>query len=162
MLEEQLREELIGLLDDGWAHAGPERLLADFPLDRINEYPPNAPYTPWHLLEHMRFCQQELLELIEAEVMPDYTWPDDFWPATDRMATAQEWTETLEAFFTDLQRLKDLAMQGDLMSPCRHNPKASLLHALFNIAAHNHHHLGEFAILRQVMGTWPADRNATG
>ena len=155
---EMLRKELLMLLDNGRAYETQEAILAGFPARAINAFPPNVPYTPWHLLEHIRFCQQEILEQIEADEMPDYTFPDDFWPAPDARATPEMWNESVTQFFLDRDRLMDLAQEGDLAAPCRHNPDATLLHALFNIAAHNHYHFGEFAVLRSVMLTWPENR----
>ena len=31
-----------------------EQAVADFPAEAINRKPPQVPYTPWHLLEHLR------------------------------------------------------------------------------------------------------------
>lgn len=158
-MEDHLRHELIGLLNNGWAYADPAEILADFPEEQMNSFPPNVPYTPWHLLEHIRFCQQEILEQIEAEVMPTYAFPDDFWPDRDAVATREMWDKSVRQFFHDRDRFMDIARREDLTSLCRNNDKASILHALFNIAAHNHYHFGEFSILRQVMQTWPAGHN---
>ena len=55
-------------------------VVADFPMQHINTRPPHVDYTPWQLLEHMRFTQRDILEYIED---PEYrlpSWPDDYWP----------------------------------------------------------------------------------
>ena len=39
-----------------------------------------------------------------------------------------------------------------------HGDGQTILREILLVADHNAHHLGEFAILRQVMGTWPAGR----
>ena len=39
-----------------------------------------------------------------------------------------------------------------------HAPGYTLLREALLVADHNAYHLGEFAILRQVMGTWPRER----
>ena len=39
--------------------------IAEFPMEHINTRPPNVPYTPWHLLEHMRIAQRDILDYIE-------------------------------------------------------------------------------------------------
>ena len=155
---ELLRDELHMLLDNGRAYETQEAILAAFPARAINAFPPQVPYTPWHLLEHIRFCQQEILEQIEAEGMPEYVFPDDFWPPRDATATPAMWNASIAQYFDDRDRLMELAREADLTAPCRNNPGVSLLHALFNVAAHNHYHFGEFAVLRSVMQTWPPDR----
>ena len=69
-------------------------VVADFPMEHINTRPPNVPYTPWHLLEHIRITQRDILEYIED---PEYrlsTWPDDYWPKPDRQADAAAWKKT--------------------------------------------------------------------
>ena len=69
--------------------------VADFPMRHINTRPPNVPYTPWHLLEHMRIAQRDILEYIED---PEYrlpAWPDDYWPKPDDKADAAAWKKTI-------------------------------------------------------------------
>lgn len=155
-MDDQVRQELKGLLDTGWAHEGPLLILADFPMDRANEVAPGLPYSPWQLLEHIRFCQQEVLEQIEAEVMPSYNWKVDFWRKDS--ATPEMWQESVNRFFADNARLQELALTAELHAPCRNRADVSILHAILNVAAHNHYHLGEFSALRSVMGTWPPRR----
>ena len=60
-------------------------VVADFPMKHVNTRPPNVPYTPWHLLEHMRIAQRDILEYIED---PEYrlpSWPDDYWPKPEAL-----------------------------------------------------------------------------
>ena len=39
-----------------------------------------------------------------------------------------------------------------------HTPAHTILREVRVVGAHNAYHIGEFAILREVMGTWPAGR----
>ncbi len=39
--------------------------VADFPDWAINERAPNVTYTPWHLIEHLRITQWDMLRYIE-------------------------------------------------------------------------------------------------
>jgi hypothetical protein len=59
-----LREELLALLEGGNAHMGFEGVIADFPLGHINSKVPNSPYSFWHLVEHLRIAQWDILEFI--------------------------------------------------------------------------------------------------
>jgi hypothetical protein len=156
------RHHLRMLLGDGHAHMGFDAAVADFPAEAMNTPVPNAPYTPWHILEHMRRTQRDSLDYMLRE---DYTapaWPDDFWPARDATTDAAGWQETLDAFRADLAEYVRIATDEtiDLGTPIPTNPAHDYLRSIFIIAAHNHHHLGEFAALRQVMGTWPPDHEA--
>ena len=49
-----------------------EDAVADFPMKHINTRPPNIAYSPWHLLEHMRPAQRDILDYIRN---PDYRAP---------------------------------------------------------------------------------------
>lgn len=51
-----LREQLPHLLRGGCPHMSFEEAVADFPLEFIDVRPPNVPYTPWHLIEHLRIA----------------------------------------------------------------------------------------------------------
>ncbi|HEY7600446.1 MAG TPA: hypothetical protein VH741_11010, partial [Candidatus Limnocylindrales bacterium] len=56
--------------------------VADFPAWAINQRPPNVGYTPWHIVEHLRITQWDMLRYIDdptGHVSPD--WPVGYWPA---------------------------------------------------------------------------------
>lgn len=65
MREEKLmRKELLALLEGGNAHFTFQEVLAELPLECINQNPPNTPYTFWHFVEHLRIAQWDILEFI--------------------------------------------------------------------------------------------------
>jgi hypothetical protein len=75
-----LRDELVALLRGGNAHMSFDEAVEDFPQESINEpmpgssRPPGVPLTPWHLLEHMRLAQRDILGFIvdPKHVSPEY------------------------------------------------------------------------------------------
>ncbi len=157
-MDTALREQLLHLLRGGNAHLSFDEAVADFPMTAINARPPNVPYTPWHLLEHLRRAQWDILDFIRN---PDYQamkWPDDYWPAPDAEADAAAWEKTVSAFHADLKAVEDLVNdpQTDLATAIPHGDGQTVLREILLVADHNAYHIGEFAILRQVMGTWGA------
>jgi hypothetical protein len=52
--DKTIREQLHALLSGGNAHMSFAEAVSGFPLKEINRRLPNASYTVWHLLEHMR------------------------------------------------------------------------------------------------------------
>ena len=158
--EHDLRQHVLQLLRGGNAHLTFEDAVTGFPMDRINDRPPNVPYSPWHLLEHLRIAQWDILEFVRnpAHVSPE--WPRGYWPDPDETADAARWQQTLRVFREDMAALEMLAEDDsvDLGALLPHAPGYTLLRELLLVADHNAYHLGEFAILRQVMGTWPAGR----
>ena len=157
---ELVRRQLIELLEAKGAHLPFEAAVADFPPDAINRYVPDSPYTPWHLLEHIRYAQFDILDYIRNRGYLEPTWPDEYWPARDATATAEQFQETLASFRRDRDALRDLVADSatDLFATIPDTPGHTIFREIRITGAHNAYHIGEFAILRQVMGTWPADR----
>lgn len=157
--ERVLREQILKLLRGGNAHATFDDVVADFPMDRINDRPPHVSYSPWHLLEHIRIAQWDILEFVRNPRHVSPEWPRGYWPAPDEIADEARWQQTLRDFRADLAAVEALAEDDsiDLTAPIPHAPGYTVLRELLLVADHNAYHIGEFGILRQVMGTWPAN-----
>ncbi len=154
--DEVLRENLAALLTGEYARMPFEDAVKDFPLERINENFPNADYTPWDLLEHLRIAQWDILDFIKN---PDYKylkWPDDYWPKKGKKATAANWEKSVNGFKKDFQELEEMVKnpQTDLFKEVLWGEGQTFLREIVTVANHNAFHLGEFAIMRQAMGTW--------
>ena len=158
------RDEIVTTLSTGNAFESWQDIVRDFPEDRINERPPNVPYTFWHLLEHIRFCQWEVLEKLVTGKQVEANWPDDFWPPHDKQVDPFQWHETIRQFETDLERMKDFVRDEnrDLLAPAIPGADYTALASVMSVAEHNAYHFGEFAILRQVSGTWDAAHGGNG
>jgi len=155
-----LRKELLTLIDGRGAHMPFDVAVSEFPDDAINRQPPNVPYTPWHLLEHVRLTQRDILDYIRdrAYVAPD--WPEDYWPSRDLVATPERFAQTIERFLSDRAELREIVADPatDLLATIPNTPGHTILREVRLVGDHNAYHVGEFAVLRQVMGTWPPDR----
>lgn len=158
--DELMRTHLLQLLDGRGAHMTFDEAVAEFPMDRINAAPPNVVYTPWHLLEHLRITQRDILDFVRDPVYAELPWPEGYWPAGGARADPAAWRHTLDKFREDLGELRAMVAdpQVDLGAPLPYGRGHSLLREALLVADHNAYHVGEFAILRQVMGTWPAGR----
>ncbi len=157
-----LREQLLALLRGGNAHMNFDQAVADFPLDHINTKPPTVPYTSWHLVEHIRRAQLDILEFIRD---PDYVspeWPSGYWPTQDATTDQAGWEKSILDFRADLESIKEMVKdpRTDFFSPIPHAPGYNIFREILLVADHNAYHIGEFAILRQVMSTWPNTRKS--
>jgi hypothetical protein len=152
-----VREQLIELLDGVGAHMTFEEAVADFPDDAINRRPPRVSYTPWHILEHLRLTQYDILEYVRNPAWVSPPWPAGYWPAPDAVATPEEFATTIDAFLADRAALRAMVVDRttDLLAVISGSPGHTLLREVRVDADHNAYHVGEFAILREVMGTWP-------
>ena len=152
-----LREQLTNLLMERQAHMIFEDAVANFPEEQINSRPPNLDYSFWHLLEHIRFCQYDILDYIQN---PDYVtppFPDGYWPNKGKDCTVEDWQQTIEQFHTDRQALLTIIEnpETDLYSPIPHGWDGhNILREIHIVADHNAYHIGEFGILRQMLNLW--------
>jgi hypothetical protein len=155
-----LRQQLLELVEGHGAHMPYDAAVADFPADAINRRPSNVPYTPWHLLEHIRIAQADILDYIRNRAYIAPNWPEEYWPDRSAVATPARFAETVAAFQADRQALRDLVAdpETDLLATIPGTSGHTILREVRLVGDHNAYHIGEFAILRQVMGTWPADR----
>lgn len=162
MDDQALRRELLELLYGRGAHMGFDEAVADFPVEALNRRPPNVPYSPWQLLEHLRLTQRDIVEYVQDPgAYTERAWPEEYWPAPDATASQPEFEATLEGFRADREALRKLVEDPsiDVLAVLPATPGHSLAREIRVVGDHNAYHIGEFAILRQVMGTWPAGRS---
>ncbi len=146
------------LLTGEQSHMTFDDAVADFPARAINERAPNVTYTPWHLVEHLRITQWDMLRYIEdptGHVSPE--WPIDYWPAPDATTDAAGFQRSVDSFRADLRALQAVAGDEsvDLFVILEGTPDHTPYCGIRIIGNHNSYHVGEFAALRQVMGSWP-------
>lgn len=152
-----VRQQLVNMLNVQQAHMLFEDAVKDFPQAHINTRPPHVDYSFWHLLEHIRFCQWDILDYI---INPDYQhveWPKGYWcdPAEDTDSAG--WQQTIQQFYDDQQALIKLVLDPatDIYAQIPHGAQGhNIVREINIVATHNAYHVGEFGILRQVMGLW--------
>jgi hypothetical protein len=154
--EKLLRDELIFHLTVGHAHMSFEDAVADFPLDKVNALFPNGDYTFWHLLEHIRRTQNDILDFMVHSNYKDKKWPEAYWPGKNEKATKKEWDTTIKSFLKDREQLEKLVAdpKTDLYKKLPHGTGQTVMREIIVVTDHNAYHLGEFAIMRQVLNAW--------
>jgi hypothetical protein len=155
--EDTMRKELLALLDGGNAHFTFEEVLADLPLDYINAKPPDTPYSLWHFVEHLRIAQWDILEFIRNPAHRSPEYPAGYRPRPEEVPDVAGWKDSCDRFLADLEALKDLVRDEgvDLLAPLPHAAGYNIFREILLAADHNAYHIGEIAIIRQVMGLWP-------
>lgn len=154
--EQALREHVSRQLSWSSAHQDAASILADVPEDVRGAAPAGLPYTPWQLLEHLRRAQHDILEFCRD---PDYTaptWPDDYWPDGPAPPSADAWNESVGRFLDDLHAMQTLVEDPalDLFAAIPHGDGQTYLREALLAADHNAYHLGEFVVLRRLLGAW--------
>lgn len=152
-----LREQLVNTLDKRQAHQRFDQVVADFPEEHFNTRAANLGYSFWHLLEHIRIAQWDILDYIDNPNYQYLAFPDDYWPDLNRDADTASWNETIPAIRADLQSLIDIVNDPtrDLCAQIPHGqPGHSILREILVVAAHNSYHIGEFGVLRGMLDLW--------
>jgi hypothetical protein len=155
--DQVLRQQLVNLLRVAQAHAPFEAVVADFPMERINDRAPNVTYSSWHLLEHIRLTQRDILDFIRDPNYEERPWPSSYWPAPDARADSAAWQRTIRDYLADRDALERIVLDPatDLTAPLPAGETYTILREILVVADHTAYHVGEFGILRQVMSTWP-------
>ncbi len=154
--ERPLREHVVKLLISRQAHVDLDTALANLP-DKLQGSKMEAlSFTPWQLLEHMRIAQWDILEFSRnpKHVSPEF--PAGYWPATEAPSEEGSWSESVEAFRSDLKAMVDLVSNPttDLFAPIPHGTGQTILREALLVADHNAYHLGQLVMVRRGLGCW--------
>ncbi|MDE1871106.1 MAG: DinB family protein [Candidatus Micrarchaeota archaeon] len=151
-----VREQLLSLLKGGNAHIRFNDAVRGFPAKHINSTLPNVPYSFWHLLEHMRITQNDILDFIENPRYRYLGWPKDYWPRKGSMATKRDWGDSIASFNSDSERLQGIVRNPkiDLYAKIPHGTGQSIAREIMLVADHTAYHLGEFVVMKRAIGEW--------
>lgn len=152
-----LRQQLINLLSVQQAHMSFASAIDDFPEAHINTKPPQATYSFWHLIEHIRICQLDILDYIRNPQYIAPAFPEGYWPAVDAITDLAGWEQTCAQFERDLATLVAIVDDPvtDLFAQIPHGmPGHNILREVLIVADHNAYHIGELAVLRQTLDLW--------
>lgn len=154
--DKALREQLATFLQGDQAHMSLADAVKGFPVKDMNVRPRNVPYTFWHLLEHIRIAQWDIVEFIKNPNYEELKFPDDYWPKKNAKATKKDWDHTLAQYASDLREMIAIVKdpKTDLHARIPHGDGQTILREAVLIVDHNAYHIGEFAILRQVASKW--------
>lgn len=157
--EEYIRDELVFHLTKGHAHMTFEEAVADFPVTKMNSVFMNGDYTFWHLLEHIRRTQADILDFIVNKEYKEPKWPEDYWPKKSEKATETNWDKTVKGFLKDQKSLVKLIRDTNtnLYTKIPKGTGQTLFREIWVVVDHNAYHIGEFAIMRQVLKAWGKD-----
>jgi len=150
--DKALREHIRYLLRDGGAHIDFRKAVDSFPPALMNSKIGNLPYTPWHVLEHMRIAQWDILEFSRnaQHISPEF--PKGYWPSSTSKADEAAWNKTVQSFLFDLSQVEELIMSPatDLFAQIPHGDGQTILREALLIADHNAYHLGALMTMKKM------------
>jgi len=154
MKQNTLKTELAELITTSGAHADFDKAIKDFPLEDAGKRPKGVPWSAWQLLEHMRIAQADILEYVSGPDYQEKKWPEDYWPKNPSPDSADAWSKSVKAIRRDRKKLLRLLEETDPVKPIKFANNKTLLKELLLVIDHNAYHLGEFVLLRRLLGNW--------
>jgi len=151
--DQQLREQLISLLDGGNAHVTFSDFVKDFPVEKCGVPIEGLPYTAWQVLEHMRIAQWDILEFSRDANHVSPGWPKGYWPGEAETGSAALWNETVAKFEQDLEAFADLVRSPsiDLFAKIPHGTGQTILREGLLLADHSSNHLGALIAMSRIL-----------
>ena len=155
--DEALRNLLVSFLE-GEAHLSLADALKGFPVKDINVKPRNVPYTFWHLLEHIRIAQWDIVDFVKNPYYKELRFPQDYWPAPKAKATRKDWMNTIARIEADTREMIAIVKdpKTDLHAKIPHGDGQTYIREILLVADHNAYHLGQLVLVRQQLGAWGA------
>jgi DinB superfamily len=157
MNDKLLRTHIENAIRSEEAHADWPEVLKDFPAKLRGVRPAGSPHSPWELLEHARIAQWDILEFSRSQkhVSPDF--PSGYWPKNAAPPSDAAWGKNVRAFLRDREAMRKLVAspKTDLFARITHGSGQTILREALLLADHNAYHLGQFLLLRRLLGAWP-------
>ena len=154
--DKSFREQLVQLLQGGHAHATFDDAVDGLPAELRGKKTKDLPYSPWMLLEHMRLAQWDILEFSRDPKHQSPDFPKGYWPPQSEPPSASSWDSSVKSFRADLKAMQGLVNdpKADLHRPFSWGDGQTLFREALLLADHNAYHLGEFVVLRRLLGAW--------
>jgi uncharacterized damage-inducible protein DinB len=155
---EELRAQLVRLVDWEEAHVGFDKVVEGVTGERYGSPAAGFEHTLWQLLEHLRVAQNDLLDFcVNAQYVHALEWPADYWPDTPAPPHATAWNESVASFKADREKLKELVRDSrvDLFALVPTGKgQQTYLRTILLVADHNAYHIGQMVAVRRALGIW--------
>ena len=154
--DQSLREHVVYLLKGDGAHVSLESAVKGMPTDLQGTRPPEAPHSPWELLEHMRIAQWDILEFTRDATHVSPKFPAGYWPKVPAPPDEFAWDKSVAAFRADLDAMAAMVADQsvDLLAPIPHSEGKTVLREALLLADHNVYHLGQLVLVKCLLGVW--------
>jgi hypothetical protein len=156
MNETALREQVRKALGWGEAHMDWKNALAGIPAEERGKRPAGTPHSLWELLEHARIAQSDILEFSRNPKHASPDFPSGYWPKSAAPPSDAAWEKSIDDFFRDMEEMGKLVTDPntDLSAPIPHGSGQTILREALLVADHNAYHLGQFVLVRRLLGNW--------
>ncbi len=156
MNENALKAQLLSSLRGKGAHAPHAAILTRIPARRASELLPGFAHSAYQLLEHMRFCIEDIVDYIKNPAYRAPDFPAAYWVENPASVSEEKWEKALAAYFRALNEMISLVESDEQRLDAR-VPTGPPEHTLFRealiVVDHNSYHCGQLAVIAGVVGS---------
>lgn len=151
---QQLRKNLVELLEESQAHIIPDAGTLRVPRKYRSLRPEGLPHSAWELLEHMRRAQEDIIRYTMDASWESPPFPEGYWPENHQDIPDKVWKGSVDSFLADLGETVALAKNSDIDLTARipHGQGRTYLRQVLLVADHNSYHLGQFVQVKKALG----------
>ena len=154
--ETQARNQLIRLIDGKEAYIPFEDAIDRIPHGLRGIIPDKMPYSIWHLVEHIRIAQHDILQYSKKPSYESPPWPEGFWPESKSPHNEKEWENSLKSIKDEREEMCKLIEKApeSIFKPFSNGSGHTLFRQAILIAEHTAYHTGQIVVLRRLLGIW--------
>lgn len=150
-----LRDHLVRSLRGGQAFVPYKRALNDISPKIRGVKVNDQLHSIYEELEHMRRAQEDLLYYALEDDWESPEWPGGFWPELGKEPAEAEWSETVDGFFSDLDRAVQMVENPEIdLLGLIPGSEYTYLREVLLIIEHNAYHLGKILDIRKAFDDW--------
>lgn len=150
---DEILEKTVGrALSGTGAHVGSHSVFEGLDWKLADARPADAPHSVFQLLNHLIYWQDWVVKWLDGKTPAIPKHASGSWPGSASPGSSEEWERAVNDFCKGLEALERGSRGADLLAK---RGRKSRLEMLQTIASHNSYHLGQVALLRQMLGTWP-------
>jgi uncharacterized damage-inducible protein DinB len=150
------RKALIDSLTSEDAHLSVESAIKDLKSENRNRKPSAVLHSVWQQLEHIKICQEDILQYILDPNWKSPAWPEGYWPKKIGEISDGEWSNLFNKFRNDLQKLVNIISDSriDLTSIIPHTKNHTYLREILIVIDHNSYHTAQIIHTRKILEDW--------
>jgi len=134
------------------SHVESTKVLAGLDWKLAGARPKGAPHSVFQLVNHVTYWQEWAVKWLDGGNPRAPRHAAGSWPGRVGPASRAEWSRAVRRFRAALADLNRRARREDLLSKRGSMTRLEMLHT---IGSHTSYHVGQVALLRQMLGAWP-------
>lgn len=148
------------------AHADPLACVEDVPSVLAGRTIAGYPHSIFQIVEHLNFWMDYEIRRMAGEtaIYPEHAVGS--WPPNEAPKSAEQWQEVIARFGRLLEKLQELGDAGpDTLNrqvrgndPAQEAESSTVQTVLWQTLVHNSYHIGQVALMRRCLGSWPPRR----